>query len=60
MNVTWRRFRVTVVTVEGQYIFLYSECVFVATVIQHAMRKRCNVFSSVACLVLSHFPTLSH
>jgi hypothetical protein len=30
----------------------YSECVFVALVIQHAQRMRPAVLSSVACLVL--------
>jgi hypothetical protein len=38
----------------------YSECVSVALVIQHAKRMRCIILSSVACLALSYFSTLSH
>jgi hypothetical protein len=37
----------------------YSECVSVALVIQHAKRMRL-ILSSVACLALPHFSTLSH
>jgi hypothetical protein len=38
----------------------YSECVFVvALVIQHAMRMRL-ILSSVACLAVPYFSTLSH
>jgi len=35
----------------------YSECVFVALVIQHA---KCITLSHVACLAVPHFPTLSN
>jgi hypothetical protein len=38
----------------------YSEYVFVALVIQHAMRMRRIILSSVACLAVPYFPTLSH
>jgi hypothetical protein len=38
----------------------YSECGFVALVIQHAMHMCCSILSSVACLVLPYFSTLSH
>jgi hypothetical protein len=38
----------------------YSECVSVALVIQHAKRLRSIMLSSVACLSIPHFPTLSH
>ena len=38
----------------------YSECVSVALVIQHAMRMRRIILSSVASLALSYFYTLSH
>ena len=36
----------------------YSECVFIALVLQHA--TRCAILSSVACLALQYFSTLSH
>jgi hypothetical protein len=38
----------------------YSECVSVALVIRHAKRMRPIMLSSVACLVVPCFPTLSH
>jgi len=35
----------------------YSDCVFIASGMQHAMRMRHFILSSVACLVLCHiFP----
>jgi len=37
----------------------YCECVFVALVIQHAMRMRCILLSFVACPAVQYFPTLS-
>jgi hypothetical protein len=39
---------------------VYSECVSVALVTQHAMRMRPNVLSPLAPLALSYFSTLSH
>jgi hypothetical protein len=38
----------------------YAECVSVALVIQHAMRVRPILLSSVACLPLPYFYPLSH
>jgi hypothetical protein len=38
----------------------YSKCVSVALVIQHAKRMRRIILSSVACLAVPYFPTLSH
>jgi len=38
----------------------YSECVFVALVIQHAKRKRHIILSYLACLALPYFSALSH
>lgn len=35
----------------------YSECVSIASVIQHTKRMHCITFSSVACLGLPHFFT---
>jgi len=39
---------------------IYSECVFVALVIQHAKRMRRIILSSVACLSLQNVSTLPH
>ena len=41
-------------------IIIYSECVFVALIIQHSKRMRRIVLSSVACPDLPYFTTLSH
>jgi hypothetical protein len=38
----------------------YSQCVSVALVIQHAKRMRRIILSSVACLAVPYFYTLSH
>jgi hypothetical protein len=38
----------------------YSECVFVALVIHHAMRMRHIIFSYVACLAVYIFSTVPH
>jgi hypothetical protein len=38
----------------------YSECVFVALVIQHAKRMRPIILSSVACVALPYFSTSSN
>jgi len=38
---------------------MYSECMFVALVIQHA-KHTCHIISSVACLALPYFSTFSH
>ena len=38
----------------------YSECVFVALVMQPAMCMHCTISSSVACLAVPCFYTLSH
>jgi hypothetical protein len=38
----------------------HSECVSAALVTQHAKRMRRIILSSVACLAVPYFPTLSH
>jgi hypothetical protein len=58
-NVTVRRVRVTIVAVEKECI-TYSECLSAAVFIQHAMRMRRIILSSVACQPLPYFSTLSH
>jgi hypothetical protein len=40
VTLTVRRFRLTIVAVENAVTVTYCECVFVALVIQHAMRLR--------------------
>ena len=37
----------------------YCECVFLSVVIRHTMRMRRTILSSVACLVIPYFSTLS-
>jgi hypothetical protein len=54
LNVTWWRFWVAVVAVEKK-LLTYSECVFVALVIQHAKRIHCIILPSVACLAVPYF-----
>jgi len=41
-------------------VSLHSECVFVASFNQHAMRMRRAILSSVVCPAISYFSTLSH
>ena len=43
-----------------QISITYSECVFVALGVQHAMRMHHIILSSVACQALQYFSTLSH
>jgi hypothetical protein len=38
----------------------YSKCVFVVCVIQQAKRMRCIILSSMVCLAVPYFSTLSH
>jgi hypothetical protein len=38
----------------------HSECMSVAIFIRHAQRMRCIILSSVACLAVPYFSTLSH
>jgi hypothetical protein len=59
-NVTFRRVRVTIVAVQKAISITYSECVPVALPIRHAKRMRRIILSSVACLALPYFSTLSH
>jgi hypothetical protein len=62
VNVTLRRVRLTIVVVQKQeviYIFRVYVCIL-ALGIQHAKHIRPIVLSSVACLALPYFYTLSH
>ena len=58
-NVPSRRVHVTIVAV-GKQCIKHSACVFVALVIQYVKRMRQFILSSVACLVVPYFSTLSH
>ena len=44
----------------GRASIAYSECVFVALVIQQPIRMRRIILSPVACPALQYFSTLSH
>jgi hypothetical protein len=59
INVTLRHVRVTIVAVEKQYV-LYILSVSVVLVMQHAKRLCRIVLSSVTCLAVLYFSTLSH
>ena len=56
INITLRRFCITTVAVEKQYLLTLSDCVSVAL---HAMHM-CHILLSVACLAVPYFSTLSH
>ena len=43
-----------------EIIIKYSECVFAALFIEHAIRMRRILLSSLVCLAVRHFPTFSH
>ena len=66
VRVTMRRVRATIVTVENQelcvciYIYIYIYCVFVVLGIQYAVSMSRIILSSVACLAVRYFSTLSH
>ena len=60
-NVTSRHVGVTIFAVEKQSVlYVLSVCVCVALTTQHAKHMRRFIFSSVACLILSNFFTLSY
>ena len=55
INVTFRRVSEIIVAAGKAAGITYSECMFVALGIQHAMRMRRNIPSPVACLTLAIF-----
>jgi len=59
-NVTLRRISATIVAVAKEISITYAKWVSAALVIQHAMRMRRVICSSVSCLCLQYFSTLSH
>ena len=59
-NVTVGAVRVIVVAVEKAKCIINFECVSVVLVIQHAVLMRRITFSSLTCLALPYFSTLSH
>ena len=58
ITLTFRRVRAINVAVEKH--ITYSECVFVALSIQHAMRTRRIIPAFVTCTPLHYFSKLSH
>jgi len=59
INGIFRRVRVIAFVVETISV-TYSDCVSVALVVQHAVRMRRILLSSVACPAVSYFSTLAH
>jgi len=59
LKVTMRRVRVTTVVTEKTISITYSECVFVALDIRHAMHMRRIVLSSVVGVTVPYFSTSS-
>jgi hypothetical protein len=59
-NILLRCVCITIVAVEKQTSITHSEFLSVALVIQHAMCMPHIILSSVACLALPYFSTLSH
>jgi hypothetical protein len=51
--------RILIVAIGKKIIITYSDCVFIALIIQHAKSMRRIIFSSMAFRVLSYFATLS-
>jgi hypothetical protein len=61
IRLTLRRVHRTIIAVRSVSITFYEcVCVFAALVTQHAKRMRRIILSSVSCLGLPYFSTLSH
>jgi len=58
-DVTMRHIHVTIVAMEKQLSVTYCVCVCVPLVIQHAMRMRRVILSSVTCPAVQNLSTLS-
>ena len=60
VNVTLRRLLLTLVGRARAMSIPCTDSASVVLVIQHAVRVRCNILSSVACMAVHYFSTLSH
>ena len=56
----WKHLCEIVIALEKNIHITFSDCVFVALDIHYAKRMRRVILSSVACLALPYFSTLSH
>jgi cytochrome c oxidase subunit IV len=59
INVIFRRVRLKIFAMESFKYYIFWVCVC-SLILQHSMRMRRIILSSVACLVVPYFSTLSH
>jgi hypothetical protein len=60
IDVILKRVSGTIITVKNYKYYIFCVCVTVALIIQHAMRMRRIVLTSVASLAVTYTFTLSH